>query len=171
MWQRGSASDADHISGELLKGFLLKREISDKIKEDLKANFGEEGNFIGERLQNGLKAISLTGHPALSTAFANDVDSSLIFAQQLYALGSSGDVVIGLSTSGNADNVLKCFQVAKVKGIKTILLGGKDGGKCGKIADVSIIVPENETYMIQELHLPIYHTLCIMIEDYFYGQK
>jgi D-sedoheptulose 7-phosphate isomerase len=167
----GSAADADHISGELLKGFILKREIPEDVKEELIEYFGDAGEFIGERLQRGLRAISLTGHPALSTAFGNDVDASLIFAQQLYALGNKGDVVIGLSTSGNADNVLKCFQVAAVKGIKTILLTGRDGGKCGKIADISIIVPENETYLIQELHLPIYHTLCLMIEDYFYGEE
>jgi len=167
----GSAADADHIAGELLKGFLLKREISENIKNKLKESFGEEGNFIGERLQSGIKAISLTGHPALSTAFANDVNASLIFAQQLYALGNNGDIVIGLSTSGNADNVKKCFQVAAVKGIKSILLSGSDGGKCAKIADLSIIVPEKETYIVQELHLPIYHTLCLMLEDHFYGQK
>jgi D-sedoheptulose 7-phosphate isomerase len=167
----GSASDADHICGELLKGFLLKREIPEDVKDEFVERFSEEGEFISERLQRGLKAVSLTGHPALSTAFANDVEASLIFAQQMYALGNKGDVVIGLSTSGNADNIYKCFQVAAVKGVKTILLTGRDGGKCGKIADISIIVPEEETYKIQELHLPIYHTLCLMLEDYFYGEK
>lgn len=167
----GSASDADHISGELMKGFLLKREISDDKKTELTGLFGEEGKFIADHLQDGLPAVSLNGHPALSSAFANDVDPSMVFAQQLYVMGKPGDVVIGLSTSGNSDNILKCFKVAKYKNITSILLTGRDGGKGSELADISLIMPEMETYKIQELHLPVYHTMCIVIEDYFYGKK
>ena len=133
--------------------------------------FGEEGSFIADHLQNGLPAISLNGHPALSSAFANDVDASMVFAQQLFAMGKAGDVIIGLSTSGNSDNILKCLKVAKLKNITSILMTGRDGGKGAELADLSLIMPEMETYKIQELHLPVYHTMCIVIEDYFYGKK
>ena len=113
--------------------------------------------------------MALTGHPGLSTAFLNDVDGQLIYAQQIYGYGKEGDVFLGISTSGNAKNILYAQTVAKAKGIKTIGLTGKDGGELGKKADVAIIVPEQETYKIQELHLPIYHALCLMLEDRFFS--
>jgi D-sedoheptulose 7-phosphate isomerase len=166
----GSASDAEHIAGELLKGFCSKRPMDSGMKHEFAA-MGECGAELAEKLQCGLRAVSLVSHPAFLTAFANDVDASMIFAQQLFALGSKGDVVIGLTTSGNSENIYKCFTTARVMGIKTILLTGASGGKCSELADCIINVPENETFKIQEYHLPVYHTLCLMIEDSFYGKK
>lgn len=164
----GSASDGEHIVGELLKGFLKKRPLEDNIKKNFINEFGESGIEIGQKLQGGLKAISLNSHPAFGSAFLNDVDGKFIYAQQLYALGSAGDVFLGISCSGNAQNVFNAIMVAKIKGIKTILLTGAGGGKCCEIADCIIAVPSRETFIIQEYHLPIYHTLCMMLEDYFY---
>jgi D-sedoheptulose 7-phosphate isomerase len=133
--------------------------------------FGAEGLELSQKLEVGLRAVTLTSHPSFATAFANDVDASMIFAQQLAALAGEGDVVLGISTSGKAENIRKCFITAKAKGIKTILLTGSCGGKCIEFADYSIKVPEKETFIIQEKHVAIYHTLCLIIEDYFYGQK
>jgi D-sedoheptulose 7-phosphate isomerase len=166
----GSASDCEHIAGELLKSFKCKRPLDVQFKKRLK-EFGEDGLELSERLECGLRAIALTSHPSFCTAFANDVDASMVFAQQLAALGRSGDVLLGISTSGNAENIKKCFITAKAKGIKTVLLTGKCGGKCIEFADYSIKVPESETFLIQEKHVGIYHTLCLIIEDYFYGGK
>lgn len=167
----GSASDAEHIVGELMKGFKLKREIEKEFKDKLEKKYGSEGKEIGEKLQKGLKAISLISHPALLTAFSNDVDASLIYAQQLYVLGRKGDVFIGISTSGNSVNVKRCFEIASLTGIKTIAMTNSDGGICAKMADCPIRVPEKETFKAQELHLPIYHALCLMLEEHFYGKK
>lgn len=166
----GSASDGEHIVGELLKGFLKKRPLEDNTKTDFLTEFGEAGRELGQKLQGGLKAISLNSHPAFCSAFLNDVDGKLIYAQQLYALGSKGDVLLGISCSGNAQNVFNAIMVAKIKGIKTILLTGDGAGKCCEIADCIINVPSRETFIIQEYHLPIYHTLCMMLEDYFYDK-
>ncbi len=167
----GSASDSEHIAGELLKGFVLKREVKDELKKQFSEEFGEEGYKLASKLQCGLRAISLTSHPAFITAFANDVDADLIFAQQLFGLGRNGDVLIAISTSGNSSNIYNCIMTASILGIKTILLTGKSGGKCYGLVDVALKVPETEAYKIQEYHLPIYHTLCLMIEDYFYGKR
>ncbi len=167
----GSAADAEHIVGELMKSFILPRKIDSAFNRQLTELFGEEGAYIGSRLQKGLRTISLNGHPSLSSAYINDVDGSMVFAQQLFVMGRAGDVLIAISTSGNSDNVVKCVQLAKARGIKTVVMSGCGGGKCGKLADCLINVPEEETYLIQELHLPIYHTLCLMLEDYFYGEK
>lgn len=166
----GSAADCEHIAGELLKSFKCKRELNFEIKEKFK-NFGSDGEELAEKLECGLRAVTLTSHPSFSTAFANDVDASMIFAQQLMVLSRKGDVVLGISTSGNAENIKKCFISAKVNGVKTILLTGKTGGKCAELADCIIKVPETETFLIQEKHIGIYHTLCLIIEDYFYGRK
>jgi D-sedoheptulose 7-phosphate isomerase len=167
----GSAADGDHIVGELMKGFVLRREIDDSLKDSFLSKFGEEGRIFAEKLQKGLKAVSLTSHPALNTAFANDVDASLIYAQQLFVLGRKNDVLIAISTSGNSDNIYKCMQLASIIGVKTILMTGESGGRCAKLADCAIKVPESETFKIQEYHLPVYHTLCLMIEEKFYGRK
>jgi D-sedoheptulose 7-phosphate isomerase len=167
----GSAADAEHIVGELMKSFVLSREVDEKFKNSFEAEYGAEGRAIAEKLEMGFKAISLNGHPALSSAFLNDVDGSMTFAQQLFILGDEADVMLGISTSGNADNIAKALKVAKIKGLKTILLTGKDGGICRELADCVIKIPENETYIIQEYHLPVYHALCLMVEDYFYGKK
>ena len=151
----GSAADSDHIVGELMKGFVKRRPVSAEL---------------AKKLQGGLPAIALTNHAALSSAFANDVDGMLSYAQQVNGYGKAGDVFLGISTSGNAENVMYAAVTAKAKGMKVIGLTGKTGGKLAKIADVAIIVPEQETYKIQELHLPIYHALCLMLEDRFYAE-
>ncbi len=166
----GSASDAEHIAGELLKGFLKLRPIDKELRNKLETDYQEQGKFIADGLQNGLKTISLIGHPSLSTAFANDVNASLIFAQQLHVLGKKGDALLALSTSGNSDNVIKCMQLANVKGIKTVAMTGSGGGKCKELAECCIQAPSKETYIVQEYHLPVYHAICAVLEDEFYGE-
>lgn len=126
------------------------------------------GRELAAHLQGSLPAIALTGHISLSTAFSNDVNGELTYAQQLYGYGRPGDVFIGISTSGNAKNIMYALAVAKAAGIRTIGLTGKDGGELGRACDVSIVVPEQETFKIQELHLPVYHALCLMLEEHFY---
>ena len=160
----GSAADSDHIVGELMKGFVKRRPVSAELAEALKQADPERGAELAKKLQGGLPAIALTNHAALSSAFANDVDGMLSYAQQVNGYGKAEDVFLGISTSGNA------AVTAKAKGMKVIGLTGKTGGKLAKIADVAIIVPEQETYKIQELHLPIYHALCLMLEDRFYAE-
>jgi D-sedoheptulose 7-phosphate isomerase len=168
----GSASDSEHIVGELMKGFLLPRKVKDKkLIDSLNNKFGNDGESIVGYLQNGLRAVSLTGHPGLSTAYSNDVSSEMVFAQQLYVLSKTNDILLAITTSGNSKNVLRAVQLASALGRKIILLTGESGGKCAEIADCSIKVPSKETYKIQEYHLPIYHILCMMLEDYFYGEK
>jgi len=166
----GSASDAEHIAGELMKGFLLKRRVGEEIRKKFESLYGEQGIEIANSLQMGLRAISLLGHPSLSSAFANDVNAELVFAQQMFVLAKKGDLLIAISTSGNSKNVVKAMQVAKVVGAKCVALTGNSGGLCTQFADCSIKVPETETYKIQELHLPIYHCLCAMIEDFFFNR-
>ncbi|WP_313074631.1 D-sedoheptulose-7-phosphate isomerase [Lacrimispora sp.] len=164
----GSCADAEHIVGELMKGFVKRRSVSDEFKEALKAIDPELGSALGQKLQGGLPAIALTGHPGLSTAFLNDVDGEMIFAQQTYGYGKKGDVLLGISTSGNSKNVMYAMTAAKALGMKTIGLTGKDGGQLKHAADVTIVVPETETFKIQELHLPVYHALCLMLEERFF---
>lgn len=157
----GSAADADHISGELLKGFGHKRPLSEKWKAKL-------GPELADNLQGALPAIPLTAFSALTTAYSNDCDPEFIFAQLVWGLASSGDVLLAISTSGNSKNVLRAIQVAKGKGVRTIGLTGESGGKLKDLVDICISAPESEVYKIQELHLPIYHTLCFMLEDTFF---
>lgn len=166
----GSASDSDHIVGELMKGFILGRKISNEHVEKLKQAFPEEWEYLSENLQGALPAISLVSHSALAFAYINDVSSDMIFAQQVYGYAKPGDVLIGLSTSGNSQNVLNGVKVAKSFGVNTIALTGEGGGKISCLCDVSIKVPASETYKIQELHLPVYHTLCAMLEMEFFGE-
>lgn len=166
----GSAADSDHIVGELMKGFLKDRPVSQEMYDALLAVDPVRGELLAKNLQGGLPTISLTAHTALNTAFANDRDPVMIYAQQVNGYGKPGDVFLGISTSGNAENVMYAAVTAKAKGMKVLALTGKDGGKLAKVADVSIIVPEKETYKIQELHLPIYHVLCLMLEDHFYEE-
>lgn len=161
----GSSSDSDHIVGELMKGFLLKRPLDNEIKEKFKEYFGNEGGNIAEKLQGSLPAISLSSHSAFCTAYANDVDASLYFAQQVIGYGKSEDLVLGISTSGNAKNVYYALMSAKVKGMKCIVLSGGNGGKLASLADCLLIVPAGETYKIQEFHLVIYHFLCAFVES------
>ena len=164
----GSAADAEHICGELLKGFCRKRPLDAAALAELK-NCGDEESF-GTQLQNGLRAVSLLSHPALTTAFGNDVDPDLAFAQQVWALGKAGDVMLGISTGGNASNIRKAFITARAKNMKTVLLTGNRHGICEKYADIVIAVPEKETFKIQELHLPIYHTVCLAVEAAFFNE-
>jgi D-sedoheptulose 7-phosphate isomerase len=166
----GSAADAEHIVGELMKSFSIERSISDSVKSYLVEEFGERGEYLAQNLEGALPAISLNGHSALSSAFANDVDAELIYAQQLVGYGNKEDVLLGISTSGNARNVVAAMLVAKSKGMKVIGLVGRDGGEFNKYCDVLINVGGNSTPQIQELHLPVYHTLCEMLEYHFFGE-
>lgn len=159
----GSAADSDHIAGELLKGFLKKRPLS----AEEKAAWTEEA-WIADMLQKGICAINLTGICATMTAVCNDTDPQLIYAQLTQAMGRPGDVFIGLSTSGGAKNVRYGAMTAKTLGMKVISLTGKKESPLSAIADVTIRVPVQETYMVQELHLPVYHWLCAMLEDEFF---
>jgi len=166
----GSAADAEHCVGELLKGFLLPRALSpDEVKKLRRIRPGHEGRFLASRLQGGLRAVSLTGHPSLTSAVANDIASELVFAQQLYVLGSAGDVLLAISTSGNARNVLMAAHVAQHRRMKVIGLTGSDGGRLRQMAEVSICVPVRETFLAQEYHVPVYHALCAMLEEEFFG--
>lgn len=164
----GSCADAEHIVGELMKGFVKKRKVSAEFANKLKMADKERGDELSGKLQGGLPAIALTGHTGLSTAFLNDVDGNFIYAQQTYGYGEPGDVLLGISTSGNSENIMLAAAVARAKGMKIISLTGRDGGKLKAVSDVSIVVPEEETFKIQELHLPVYHALCLMLEEYFF---
>lgn len=166
----GSCADAEHIVGELMKGFCKRRAVSDEFKAKLIEADSENGEEIAGKLQGGLPAMALSNHQALNTAFANDVDADFYYAQQVYGYGKKGDVFLGISTSGNAKNIMYAAAVAKAKGMKVLGLTGKTGGLLAKAADVSIIVPEEETYKIQELHLPIYHAICLMLEDTYFEE-
>jgi D-sedoheptulose 7-phosphate isomerase len=164
----GSAADSEHIAGELMKNFVKKRALPRNFIDALKDCPDEAASYLAGRLQGGLPAISLAGHPALSSACVNDIDGNIVFAQQVYCLGKPGDVFLGISTSGNAKNVFYALAAAKAAGLKTIALTGGSGGMLAGAADTAIIVPEKETYKIQELHLPVYHALCLMLEEYFF---
>lgn len=166
----GSAADSDHIVGELMKGFVKKRPLPDSLVQALKEADPQRGAELSQKLQGALPAIALTNHVALSSAFANDVDGILSYAQQVNGYGNRGDVFLGISTSGNAENVMYAAVTARAKGMKIIGLTGRDGGKLGAFADISIVVPKQETYQIQELHLPVYHALCLMLEKRFYDR-
>lgn len=161
----GSAADAEHIVGELMKGFVEPRKLPKEYVEKLEDVDSEMGRELGEKLQGALPAISLVGHVALSTAYLNDVDPLLGFAQQLNGYGQENDVFLAISTSGNSKNILYACVVAKAKGMKIVALTGGTGGKLKDIADVAIVAPEKETYKIQEYHLPIYHWLCLGLEE------
>ena len=166
----GSAADAEHIVGELMKGFVKRRPVTEEMKEALEKADPVRGKELSEKLQGGLPAIALVDHAALSTAFANDVDGMLSYAQQVNGYGKPGDVFLGISTSGHAETGMYAAVTAKAKGMQVVGLTGKDGGKLAGIADAAVIVPEMETYKIQELHLPVYHALCLMLEHRFYEQ-
>ena len=164
----GSAADAEHIVGELMKGFKLPRKPEADFAEKLVEENQELGSVLAENLQGALPAIALDGHPALSTAYMNDCEPLLCFAQQVNGYGKSGDVFLGISTSGNSKNVLYAATTAHAKGMKVIGLTGAKDSKLKDMSDVCIKAPQTETYMIQELHLPIYHCLCLMLEDNFF---
>lgn len=166
----GSASDCDHIVGELMKGFLCKRPVPDEFRHSLvKEWHAQEGAYLADHLQQALPAISLTNHAALMTAFANDVEPEMIFAQQVYGYGRKGDILLSLSTSGNSPSVLRAVQTARAIGMHTVGLTGKQGGRLKELCDVTIAVPWEQTPDIQERHLPIYHVLCTLLEREFFG--
>lgn len=164
----GSCADCDHIAGELMKGFLKKRPLSVAKKEELINKEPSLNDELLSKLQCGLPAVSLPSMTAPNSAFSNDVDSDLIYAQGVLALGKSGDILIAISTSGNSKNVCAAAKIAKATGCKVIGLTGCKGGELKEYADVCICVPESETFKIQELHLPVYHCICAMIEEYFF---
>lgn len=165
----GSAADSEHIAGELMKRFRTPRPCPPEFAEKLRSIDGIRGENLARNLERGLMAIPLVAHEALTTAYINDVDGLGVFAQQLYGFGREGDVFLGISTSGNSKNIMSATVVARAIGIKVIGLTGATGGDLIKVSDVCIRVPETETYRIQELHLPVYHCLCLMLEDRFFG--
>lgn len=168
----GSAADSEHIVGELMKSFLFIRKLDNEFTDELKKLYGKDGEELIGQLEGGLPTIPLTSMPALSTAYANDTSGTACFAQMTQTLGRDGDVFFGISTSGNSKNILLAIMAAKARHMKTICLTGKSGGKCKDLADICICVPEDETFKIQELHLPVYHALCSMIEaDLFEENK
>lgn len=166
----GSASDSEHIVGELMKSFRLPRPLPKEEKEKLK-QMGEIGQTLADNLQQGLPAVSLVSSIALNTAILNDIGAVYTYAQQVYAYGKPGDVLIAISTSGNSANILYAATAAKAKGMKVLGLSGKSGGKLKELCDVCIMAPSNITEEIQEYHLPIYHALCRSLEEYFWGAK
>lgn len=165
----GSAADAEHIAGELMKRFKKPRPVSEEFAKKLIAIDPELGEPLSRNLERSLMAIPLVAHEALTTAYINDVDGLGVFAQQLLGYGKAGDVFLGISTSGNSRNIMNATVVARALGVKVIGLTGADGGQLASVADVSVKAPETETYMVQELHLPIYHCWCLMLEERFFG--
>lgn len=165
----GSCADSGHIVGELMKGFVKPRKISNEMREKLTAEDPEIGKMLADTLQGALPAINITEHNALNTAYGNDISGGSAMAQQVFGYGRKGDVFLGITTSGNSGNVINAAVTAKAMGMKVIGLTGRDGGKIAIISDCTIIVPEQETFKIQELHLPVYHALCLMLEEYFFG--
>ena len=166
----GSAADSEHIVGELMKGFVLPRKVEEAFADALCNVDPEFGSVLKDKLQGSLPAIALDGHPALNTAYMNDSEPLLCFAQQVNGYGKSGDVFLGISTSGNSLNILYAATAARAKGMKVIGLTGARESRLSKLADICIRVPGTETYMVQELHLPVYHCLCLMLEDYFFKE-
>lgn len=164
----GSAADAEHMVGELMKSFKLRRKVENDFAQKLIAEDQEFGKVLAENLQGALPAIALDGHLSLSTAYMNDCEPLLCFAQQVNGFGRPGDVFVGISTSGNSKNVLYAAVAARAKGMKVLGLTGANDSKLKELSDVCIQVPQTETYMVQELHLPIYHCLCLMLEDKFF---
>lgn len=167
----GSASDSEHIVGELMKGFEKSRKFSEEDKKKLLDVDNEMGKILGENLQYALPAIALDGHSSLSTAYMNDCEPLLCFAQQVNGFGKEGDVFLAISTSGNSQNVVYASIVAKAKKMKTIALTGAKDSRLSELADVTIHSTSTRTYMIQEHHLPIYHCLCLMLEERFFGKE
>ena len=165
----GSAADAEHIVGELMKSFVLPRPLDASLMERMRKIDPQRGALLAQHLQQGLPAIALDGHPALSTAFQNDCEPQLVFAQQVIGYGREGDALLAISTSGNSENVLYAAIAAKAKGMAVIGLTGARESRLSALADTCIRVPATETYQVQELHLPVYHALCMMWEKRFFG--
>ena len=166
----GSCADCDHIVGELMKGFLLRRPVSNEFEELLAKEGGEEGRTLAKNLQGSLSAISLPGQTALVSAYCNDVEPAAVYAQLVLGHGNPEDVLICMSTSGNSKNIYYAALVAKAKGVKTIGMTGQKDSRLSAICDICIQVPETETYKIQELHLPVYHNICADVEAAFFDK-
>lgn len=164
----GSCADAEHIAGELMKGFCKKRAVSPNFAEKLRSVEPDLGTALAQCLEGALPTVALTSQGALASAFMNDTDPYGVYAQQVFGLGTAKDVFLGISTSGNSRNILMAAVTAKAKGMKVLALTGAGGGKLAQLADVAVRVPESETYQVQELHLPIYHCWCLMLEDRFF---
>lgn len=160
----GSAADSEHIVGELMKSFLFHRKLDSALTQELTRLYGADGEALIAQLEGGLPTIPLTSMPALSTAYANDTSGTACFAQMTQSLGRQGDVLLAISTSGNSQNILLAVMAARARHMTAICLTGRSGGKCKGLADICICVPEDETFKIQELHLPVYHALCAMME-------
>ena len=165
----GSAADAEHIVGELMKGYLLKRPLSEETRGKLISTFPQNGDYLANHLQGALPAISLVSQTSLLSAIANDTAADMVYAQQVYAYGREVDVLIGLSTSGNSRNVIYAMQVARALGLHTIGLTGPTGGALKPLCDICICVPGESTPVIQERHLPVFHVLCAMLEEEFFA--
>ncbi len=164
----GSCADCDHIVGEFMKGFLKKRPLSDARRAEMRARCDALDDETLCALQGGLAAISIPSLMALGTAFCNDVDARLAFAQATLALGRAEDVLFAISTSGNAENVLLAARVAKGLGMTVLALTGEGGGALSEVADITVRVPARETFMVQEWHLPVYHAICAQVENAFF---
>ena len=160
----GSAADAEHIVGELMKSFKIRRPITAEQKAAIVSMFPSDGDYLADNLQRGIPSISLVSQMSLNTAFINDVAPDMAFAQQVYVYGIEGDLLLGISTSGNSRNVINACKIARTFGIRTIAMTGENGGLLGDLCDVAICVPSTETFRVQEYHLPIYHALCAMLE-------
>lgn len=165
----GSASDSLHIVGELMKSFILSRKLKNEYTEKIKEMFPENAEYFIKNLQGTLPAISLASETALTTAYSNDNSADLCFAQQVLGHGNNNDILIAISTSGNSKNVIYASQIAKIKDMKVISLTGRNGGKLKEFSDININVEEQETFIIQEYHLPIYHALCLAVENEIFG--
>ncbi len=165
----GSASDSEHIVGELMKAFSLDRPVPETFKRALDEKYPEDAVYLADHLQGALPAISLVSQSALISAYANDVAPDMVFAQQVYGYGQAGDALIALSTSGNSINVINAVKIASVMGVRTIGMTNSAGGKLALLCDVCIKVPRKDTPEVQELHLPIYHALCELLEEKFFG--
>lgn len=165
----GSCSDSDHIVGELMKGFLLRRRLSDEETERFSKLY-EDGDGFAAKLQKTLPAVSLTAQSAILSAFANDVDADFVYAQLVYGYAHENDLVIGISTSGNSKNVVNAAKAAKARGAAALALTGACESKLSELCDVTVRVPETETFKVQELHLPVYHYLCAALEKEFFDE-
>ena len=166
----GSAADSEHIAGELMKRFKITRPIDKELADRLMAIDPQRGERLVHNLEMPLRAVPLTSHISITTAYMNDADATGVFAQQMLGFGDEGDVFLAISTSGNSENIISACVVAKALGIKIIGLTGEKQSKLSEYADICIRVPETETYKIQELHLPVYHALCLMLESNYYGK-
>ena len=167
----GSAADSEHMAGELMKRFKTARPLNKELAEKIKSIDPVRGERLVKNLEMPLRAVPLTSHLALTTAYMNDADAGGVFAQQMLGFGDEGDVFLAISTSGNSENIVCACVLAKALGIKVVGLTGKNESKISSLADVCIRVPETETYKIQERHLPIYHCLCLMLENHYFGEK